>query len=631
MKKNSKILFPIGVKLILIISVIVIVSLGSITALVSFFTRENDKLKAESNNFTINTRSAGIAQNFLTQTQSDVFLLIDLLSTIGRNKIEKTNEQLSNQSSAHFFERNQQIGAIIQISKDNEEREINLINQRFLQKNEIKLEDIENFLTSERTSIENAFLGEDSVLNTTVYFNVASFGLIYSYNKKAIIVITSVDSISDTFCVGNSSTSYIINANNDILIHPNNDLVSLGVNVSDSPIVKQLRENSDSGRQIFFKDNDESDYFGAYQKLSFANLVVITTIKSDIIYESVNSTTRRNIYLTFAVFFLAIIFVSIYSKILSRRIKRLTRASAEIEVGRFNVKIKNSSNDELTVLTKSFMKMGRGLAERERLKDTFGRFINKEIAQKAMKGELKLGGETKNVTIFFSDIRSFTAISEKLEPSEVVEFLNEYMTKMVDCVNKTGGVVDKFIGDALMGVWGAPVSSGSVAKDAFNCIRAALMMRDALIEFNKTRGGDKKPIIKIGCGINTGPVIAGQIGSEQRMEYTVIGDAVNLASRTESLNKPFCTDILITENTYNLIKDYVLVEEMPSVTVKGKEKPVKMYAVINIPNAKKTPGAGENGMKSLAEVRAKLGFDTPDLSTVNPNESEKKYKVGGSK
>lgn len=631
MKKNSKILFPIGVKLILIISVIVIVSLGSITALVSFFTRENDKLKAESNNFTINTRSAGIAQNFLTQTQSDVFLLIDLLSTIGRNKIEKTNEQLSNQSSAHFFERNQQIGAIIQISKDNEEREINLINQRFLQKNEIKTEDIENFLTSERTSIENAFLGEDSVLNTTVYFNVASFGLIYSYNKKAIIVITSVDSISDTFCVGNSSTSYIINANNDILIHPNNDLVSLGVNVSDSPIVKQLRENSDSGRQIFFKDNDESDYFGAYQKLSFANLVVITTIKSDIIYESVNSTTRRNIYLTFAVFFLAIIFVSIYSKILSRRIKRLTRASAEIEVGRFNVKIKNSSNDELTVLTKSFMKMGRGLAERERLKDTFGRFINKEIAQKAMKGELKLGGETKNVTIFFSDIRSFTAISEKLEPSEVVEFLNEYMTKMVDCVNKTGGVVDKFIGDALMGVWGAPVSSGSVAKDAFNCVRAALMMRDDLIEFNKTRGGDKKPIIKIGCGINTGPVIAGQIGSEQRMEYTVIGDAVNLASRTESLNKPFCTDILITENTYNLIKDYVLVEEMPSVTVKGKEKPVKMYAVINIPNAKKTPGAGENGMKSLAEVRAKLGFDTPNLSTVNPNESEKKYKVGGSK
>lgn len=631
MKKNSKILFPIGVKLILIISVIVIVSLGSITALVSFFTRENDKLKAESNNFTINTRSAGIAQNFLTQTQSDVFLLIDLLSTIGRNKIEKTNEQLSNQSSAHFFERNQQIGAIIQISKDNEEREINLINQRFLQKNEIKTEDIENFLTSERTSIENAFLGEDSVLNTTVYFNVASFGLIYSYNKKAIIVITSVDSISDTFCVGNSSTSYIINANNDILIHPNNDLVSLGVNVSDSPIVKQLRENSDSGRQIFFKDNDESDYFGAYQKLSFANLVVITTIKSDIIYESVNSTTRRNIYLTFAVFFLAIIFVSIYSKILSRRIKRLTRASAEIEVGRFNVKIKNSSNDELTVLTKSFMKMGRGLAERERLKDTFGRFINKEIAQKAMKGELKLGGETKNVTIFFSDIRSFTAISEKLEPSEVVEFLNEYMTKMVDCVNKTGGVVDKFIGDALMGVWGAPVSSGSVAKDAFNCVRAALMMREALIEFNKTRGGDKKPIIKIGCGINTGPVIAGQIGSEQRMEYTVIGDAVNLASRTESLNKPFCTDILITENTYNLIKDYVLVEEMPSVTVKGKEKPVKMYAVINIKNVKKASNNEENEMKTLAEVRAKLGFDTPDLSTVNPNESEKKYKVGGSK
>lgn len=629
MKKNSNILFPIGLKLVLIISVIVIISLSSITALVSYFTTENDKLKAESNNFTINSRSAGIAQNFFTQTQSDVFILLDLIDTIGKNK--EKNDNLFNQSTSYFFERNQQICAIIQISNKTNEKEINLINQRFLQKNEIKLEDIDNFIESESENITNAFLGEDSVLNTTVYFNTTSLGIIYSHNKKAVIVITSVDSISDTFCVGNSSTSYIINANNDILVHPNIDFINLSTNVSNSPIVKQLRENHDSGRQIFFTDNDKNDYFGAYQKLSFANLVVITTIKAEIIYESIKATTRRNIYLTFAIFFLAIIFIAIYSKLLSRRIKRLTKASAEIEVGRFNVKIKNSSNDELTVLTKSFMKMGRGLAERERLKDTFGRFINKEIAQKAMKGELKLGGETKNVTIFFSDIRSFTAISEKLEPSEVVEFLNEYMTKMVDCVNKTGGVVDKFIGDALMGVWGAPVSSGSVEKDAFNCVCAALMMREALIEFNKTRGGDKKPIIKIGCGINTGPVIAGQIGSEQRMEYTVIGDAVNLASRTESLNKPFCTDILITDNTYNLIKDYLIVEEMPSVTVKGKEKPVKMYAVINTKNVKKASNNEENEMKSLAEVRAKLGFDTPDLSTVNPNESEKKYKVGGSK
>ena len=246
-----------------------------------------------------------------------------------------------------------------------------------------------------------------------------------------------------------------------------------------------------------------------------------------------------------------------------------------------------------------------------------------------MKGELALGGETKNVTVFFSDIRSFTAISEKLEPYEVVEFLNDYMTRMVECVSNTHGVVDKFIGDAIMGVWGAPVSQGNVSLDALNCVRAALMMRHSLMEFNRGRGGDKKPIIKIGCGINTGPVVAGQIGSSSRMEYTVIGDAVNFASRTEALNKPLGTDILITENTYELIKEHVVVEEMPSVTVKGKEKPVKIFAVVNMPRVTDIPGAGPEGPKTMAEVRTLLGIPTPDFAKVNVNEDEKKFKIQG--
>ena len=113
------------------------------------------------------------------------------------------------------------------------------------------------------------------------------------------------------------------------------------------------------------------------------------------------------------------------------------------------------------------------------------------------------------------------------------------------------------------------------------------------------------------------------------MEYTVIGDAVNFASRTEALNKPLGTDILITENTYKLVKEHVIVEEMPSVTVKGKEKPVKIFAVVNMPRATDIPGAGPEGPKNMAEVRTLLGIPTPDFTKVNVNEDEKKFKIQG--
>ena len=160
------------------------------------------------------------------------------------------------------------------------------------------------------------------------------------------------------------------------------------------------------------------------------------------------------------------------------------------------------------------------------------------------------------------DIRDFTAMSEKLQPEEVVEFLNEYMTLMVEIISKTGGVVDKFIGDAIMAIWGAPVPKGN---DVENCLNATLMMRQNIAGFNAERKKRKQPPIMFGCGINTGSVISGQIGSPDRHEYTVIGDAVNLASRIEALSKHFAVDIIITENTYNIVKDTFSVVSMGKV------------------------------------------------------------------
>ena len=627
-EKTIKARFPIGIKLVLIVSILIIVSLGAITYLVNFFVSDDVRITAENTNFDANARSASAVKNTIAQMRSNALLLLDVIAN------SSGSDYMTRSSSSLYFERNPDVAAVLLLSKENFTRgdfDLRLVNNKFFAQNELDEDQIEAFASTERETIERAFAQEVTVLNATPFFDYGTIALALPWNGRgkndAALIIASCESLTSSFGGGSASESYVINNRGDVLIHPDFETMRMNANFSDSPLIVQMRKNNDENRQILYTDADGKEYFGAYQKLEMGDLGVITTVRSELIFENVRATTKRNIYLTLAVLFVSIIFVWFWALGLSRPLKKLAEASAQIEDGDYDVHLKPRGHDEISVLTQSFGRMSAGLAERERLKDTFGRFINKDIAEKAARGELALGGETKTCTVFFSDIRSFTAISEKLEPFEVVEFLNQYMTRMVACVNQTKGVVDKFIGDAVMAVWGAPVTSGDPALDALRCVRAALMMRSSLREFNKDRGGDKKPIIRIGCGINTGPVIAGQIGSNERMEYTVIGDTVNFASRTESLNKPLHTDILLTENTYELIKDYVLVEQMPSVTVKGKEKPVHMYAVINMPYAEDIPGAGKDGPKTMAEVRELLGIDAPDLTAVNLDEEEKKYKI----
>lgn len=504
-----------------------------------------------------------------------------------------------------------------------------MINNRFFISNELDTDVINSFTKAGAAAIGRSCSGETIVMNASPFFNSPVLALLYPWREggrnQCVIILFSGESLTETFGTGSINTSFMINDSGDVLIHPEYELVHSGANLSNLPLVQEMRSNNDNNRQILYKDNGIA-YFGAYQKLGIGDIGVLTTVQADVVYETVRTTTYRNIFLTLAVLCIAVLFIWLYSKSISRPLKKLTEASSEIEGGNFEISLKAKTNDELGILTNSFVKMGRGLAERERLKDTFGRFTNKEVAERAARGEIAIGGEHKDCTIFFSDIRGFTGISDKLTPEEVVGFLNVYMGRMVECVVQEGGTVDKFEGDAIMAVWGAPLNK-TPYENAIHCVRAALRMRKSLMDFNKGRGGDKNPIIKIGCGVNSGPVIAGQIGSKQKMEYTVIGDAVNFASRTESLNKPLGTDILITENTWNLIKDDVLVEEMPSVTVKGKEGPCRMFAVVNMPSCTDIPGCGKDGPRSMAEIRTMLGIPTPDYAKVNLDEDEKKYQI----
>ncbi|MDR1230230.1 MAG: HAMP domain-containing protein [Spirochaetaceae bacterium] len=615
-------------KLVIIITTLLLVSLGAITFLVSWLVSQDVQITAEDTNFSLNRQLSTEAATFLQTAHSASLMLIDIL---GVNQSPAWIQQTQDT----FFRQNESIAALLLLqSAENASPVLSddgdrfFINETFFRTNEIDPSSVESFAHVDGDRLRRTRSGEISVLNVTLRFTVSLLALYFPFVEDGVmypaVVLFSPDALADTFGMGNS-VSFLLNGDDEILVHPDSELMDAGVSMAANVLVREMRLRTDNRFQTRYADEDGIEYFGAFQKLDIAGAAVITSIPEEMVFEGVNRTTIRNIYLTAAILSLSIMFIYLFSKTISIPLRRLTRAAGEIEQGNFEQDIEMRRQDEIGVLTDSFVKMGKGLAERERLKDAFGRFSNKSIVEQAMRGELALGGETKHATIFFSDIRSFTAISEKMEPDEVVRFLNDYLTRMVACINKTGGVVDKYIGDAVMAVWGAPVSAGSAANDALACVNAALMMRGALREFNADRGGEKKPIIKIGCGINTGPVVAGQIGSVERMEYTVIGDAVNLASRTEALNKPLGTDILITENTWQLIRQYLITEEMPPVMVKGKEKPIRMFAVVNL---KSPPGTPQSKPDSLAEIRAMLGIEAPDLAKVDMDAEEQKYKIG---
>lgn len=237
------------------------------------------------------------------------------------------------------------------------------------------------------------------------------------------------------------------------------------------------------------------------------------------------------------------------------------------------------TKDELETLTNDFNEMVKGLQERDRLKETFGRYVTRQVADHLMQGNQNLGGELVPVTVLFSDIRSFTTISENMDPRELLDFLNEYFSGMVESVLTHHGVVDKFIGDAIMAVFGAPVPE---ADDPLHAVRAALAMRARLAKINEDFRARGLPEIRTGIGLHYGQVVAGNMGHSERMEYTVIGDTVNLASRLEGMTKELACDIVVSEDLYEKVKNHVVVEPLRKIKVKGRDREVMVYRLVRL-------------------------------------------------
>ncbi len=321
----------------------------------------------------------------------------------------------------------------------------------------------------------------------------------------------------------------------------------------------------------FFLFNPESKEFALLRDLESGSQRVVDAI-------------RLNTHIAGLVALLiAILLLHNISRRITKPIIQLARATDDVVEGRLD-QIKLSlpplkHNDEIAVLCHSFEEMVKGLQEKEKVKGVLNKVVSREIAQEILKGSIHLGGEEKKVSVLFADIREFTKLTQNMQPQAVVDLLNTCMTKISQVIDKNNGVIDKYVGDEAMALFGAPISR---SKDAFDAIKSGLEMIQSIEEWNRQRNARGEVSIELGIGIHTGQMLAGNMGAENRLNYTVIGSNVNLASRLCGAAKRM--EILITKDTLDepFVKERFLYEAVPPLQFKGIDKPVEVYKVVRI-------------------------------------------------
>ena len=295
-------------------------------------------------------------------------------------------------------------------------------------------------------------------------------------------------------------------------------------------------------------------------------------------------------------------------------------AIGDVEFGPEQMNLLQAFADQAAVAVENQRLFNEATESREqerRVRQIFQKYVPEDVVRRALDvTDAAQLSSKQTVTVLFSDIRGFTSLSERMEPEEVVLFLNDYLQRMVAIVFDEGGIVDKFIGDAVMAVFGAPFPK---PDDALRAVRAASRMLMALDQFNFEQAERGAVQLRIGIGVHTGPVIAGNIGSDRKMEYTVIGDTVNIASRVQDLTKEFGVEVIITHGCYEATRRRVPVKALPPVHVKGKEHALQVYQLLRSTEAAALQAAGppprQPHQRPLLTPRLGGGTDVLDAAT----------------
>lgn len=386
--------------------------------------------------------------------------------------------------------------------------------------------------------------------------------------------------------IGRTGYGFLISGNGTFVTHPLESLIMnetvFGIaEARNEPRLRKIAQSmvrGDSGFVHFTSMVTGKECWMAYAPLPSVGWSIGVLFPKDELMADVTSLSRTVfIFGLIGLSFLFLLIVLISGSI-TRPVIKVAKIAKKISTGYLDEKVNIKRNDEIGLLAESFNEMISGLRERDLVKDTFSRYVTNQVAEELLKNPEKIspGGKEQEVTVVFADIRDFTAFSERHSPEEVISHLNEYLSVMIDVIFEYEGTLDKFIGDAVMAIWGAPLQH---PDDPLRAVKAALEMQKRLEELNKKWASEGKDILKIGIGINTGKAIAGNIGNLRRMEYTVIGDSVNIASRIEGLTKEYKIPIIISSSTYEKVREQVEVTELESARIKGKAGLTKLYGL----------------------------------------------------
>ncbi|MDH5765006.1 MAG: HAMP domain-containing protein [Gammaproteobacteria bacterium] len=372
-----------------------------------------------------------------------------------------------------------------------------------------------------------------------------------------------------------------------ILSEKDHTLASIGINPDISVIKLQASQNIQPTRVHHFtwmslNDNyDTEELITFISPIHFNNLLAghfLITFTKESMAESLQQSMKVIIIVTIAMSIIAIFLAFIMSRHLSKPIHNLVDASKAIGEGNLNFRIYERRNDEIGELAESFNQMADGLLKKSQVENVFSRFVSSNVAKEIMDNldEVQLGGKHVHASVLFADIVGFTSISESLPPNEIADLLNEYFSYISIISKYFNGHIDKFIGDCVMVVFGVPEHN---PNHSINAIACAVMIQKLAKKLNISNSDTDHPAINFRIGINTGDMVAGNLGSHDRMEYTVIGDPVNIASRLSSVAES--NQIIIMDELYNQenIKNRIIATPYQTINVRGKKLPVSTYLV----------------------------------------------------